>query len=167
MCERSRKASITRMKMRGYTSKQNQSSGGMDPRIKSKNGWMGAEQRESANGQINTVMANGTHSSAQHSAAVPFVGDAGQVRCKVKLDRTRMGGTQAHQFLHPRVLSEPDGIETLPAPSPPLFQYLHVVQLYQLLRWGRRPLHPTLPALPCCGTLLALSWRSQFRIKDE
>ena len=50
---------------------------------------MGAEQRrESANEQINKVTANGTHSSAQHSAAVPFVVDAGQVRCKVKLDRT-------------------------------------------------------------------------------
>src|SRR5580658_82656 len=62
-----------------------------------------------------------------------------------------------HTNLDPRIFSEPDRIEALPTPSPPLLQHLHIIKLDQFLRRRRRPLHPTLPTLTCCGTLLAVT----------
>jgi len=169
MCVRSRKASITRMKVRGYTSKQTRATERYGSKGRKKKtrmyGWGNKKGRECANGWLNMVTET-AHSSAQHSTAVPLVVGAGQVRCKVKLEGPDGWYTGA-PTLHPRVLSETDGIETLPTPSPSLFQYLHIIQFYQLLRWGRRPFHPTLPAFPCCGTLPARSWwRWQFGNKE-
>jgi len=71
MCERSRKASITGLKMRGYTSKQTRAT---EVWIQEKKTRVDEKTRtECANGRINKVMADGTNSTAQHSAAVPLV----------------------------------------------------------------------------------------------
>jgi hypothetical protein len=129
----------------GIYTKTNKNSRGMNPAIKQE--CIGKNER-SADERINSDCGqNGTHHGMWHSAAVPLhYSQAGRGDVLGQADQDGGWGHIPHH-LDPRIFSEPDRIKALPAPSPPLLQHLHIIELNQLLRRGRRPLHPTLPTL--------------------
>ncbi len=145
------------MAMRGYTLKQTRTAE-MNPAIKQE--CIGKtrkvpmkENKYRFAGEMAHTRACGTVPLCHYATRYLHAGES-----DVTLGRSRRR-SRAHtpHHLDPRIFSEPDRIKTLPTPSPPLLQHLHIINLNQLFRRAWGPLHPTLPTLACCGSLLARS----------
>jgi hypothetical protein len=88
------------------------------------------ENRESTDEGINNVAgASGTHQSMRHRVPLRhslFVMLA--ERCVRSGQAVQYGGHEhTPHYLDPRIFPEPDRIKTLPTPSTPLLQYLHII----------------------------------------